>query len=167
MSIRPVLRSPSSVYDRREHSAGRRKGYFRVTPIETKRHDRRLYHRDNQTKRNGFPRELPRLSGDTHSKGKRLLFHGHAARARRRGGRPEHTLVAEAGVFSGSVSQSAASAASNARRMCAASSRQSRATSGMMYARRSVALPRATEEPGRETPSQTVALRGGASSEVR
>ena len=90
----------------------------------------------------------------------------HAARARRRGGRPEHTLVAEAGVFAGSVSQSAASAASNARRIRAASSRQSRATSGMIYARRSVA-PCPTEEPGRETPSQTVRLRGFASSEVR
>ena len=77
-----------------------------------------------------------------------------------------HYLVAETGVFAGSVSQSAASAASNARRIRAASSRQSRATGSIMYAQRSVA-PCPTEEPGRETPSQTMRLRGFASSDVR
>jgi len=76
-------------------------------------------------------------------------------------------LVAEAGVFAGSVSQSATHAASNARRMRAASSRQSRATSGMMYTRRSVAPCGTSLQPACDTPSQTLLDFGDASSELR
>jgi len=76
-------------------------------------------------------------------------------------------LVAEAGVFTGSVSQSAFSAASHARRMRAASSHQRRATSGMMYARRSVAPCGTSLQPACDTPSQTLLDFGDASSEPR